>query len=292
MSDVRIAHLAGRQFNRVSRAQLRALGVSAKEIEHRIACGRLVRVAEGVFAVAPVLEDDWGRWMGATLTAPRTFLSRLSAACAWGILSFEGPRVTVTRPGSGGPDLFSGIQVHRSSTLSGETTTRRGVPITNVPRTLIDLACCTSDKALAKALRDAARLELTALYELGDFLGARGHRRGSRRLARALARYRGLPLERARSGAEIRALEVLRDSRIALPKLNVVIAGEEADLSWAKERLIIEIDGGPFPRTKGLTLARSAHGGRPGGTCVGSPPRMSTSARASSSHSRPRKRRS
>ena len=46
-------------------------------------------------------------------------------------------------------------------------------------------------------------------------------------------------------------MEVLRDSRIALPKLNVVIAGEEADLSWAKERLIIEIDGGPFHQDEG-----------------------------------------
>ena len=31
-----------------------------------------------------------------------------------------------------------------------------------------------------------------------------------------------------------------------MPQLNERIAGEEADLSWRKERLILEIDGGPF----------------------------------------------
>ena len=61
-----------------------------------------------------------------------------------------------------------------------------------------------------------------------------------------VARYSGLPLERARSGAEIRALEILRDANRPLPRLNVRIAGEEADLSWPTNMLIVEIDGRPF----------------------------------------------
>lgn len=63
MRDAHIAELAGKQFNRVSRAQLLGLGVSDKAIETRLAAGRLVAVEEGVYAIAPVLEhDDWGRW--------------------------------------------------------------------------------------------------------------------------------------------------------------------------------------------------------------------------------------
>ena len=70
MWDAQIAALAGRQFNRMSRRQLLGLGLSEKAIGHRVAAGRLVAVEQGVFAIAPVLEDDWGRWMAATLTAP------------------------------------------------------------------------------------------------------------------------------------------------------------------------------------------------------------------------------
>ena len=62
----------------------------------------------------------------------------------------------------------------------------------------------------------------------------------------AVGRYAGLPVARARSGAEIRALMVLRDAARQLPRLNSPVAGIEADLSWPEARLIIEIDGGPF----------------------------------------------
>lgn len=247
MWDARVARIAGAQFNRVSRGQLQELGLSENAIEWRVAAGRLVIVEEGVYAVSPVLEhDDLGRWMGATLTSPDTYLSRESASCAWGILSFERPLATVTRPGSGGPRRFGGMLVHRSSTLDGECTVHRGIPITTVPRTLLDLACCVSQKALAKALRESIRLELATVHGLGDWLGDFRRRRGAGRLAMALARYRGLPIERARSGAEIRALEVLRSAGRPMPRLNVHVAGEEADLSWPGERLIIEIDGRPF----------------------------------------------
>lgn len=259
MWDVSIATLAGGQFNRVSRRQLNELGVTDRAIDHRVAVGRLVIIGEGVFAVAPVLQqDEWGRWMGATLTSPNSFLVRESAACAWGVLSRDPRGVSVVRPGSGGPRRLSGIIVYRSSTLTGETTELEGVPVTTLPRLLIDLACCVGGAALARALREAIRLHPLTIYELSDWLGARAHRRGALRLARAIARYRGLPIERARSGAEIKALELLRDAGVELPRLNVDIAGEEADLSWPSLKLVIEIDGGPFHQDAGEDARKEA----------------------------------
>ena len=59
--------------------------MSADAIYQRLESERLVSVGEGVFAVAPVLgHDDWGRWMGATLTAPGSRLSLEWAGFAWG----------------------------------------------------------------------------------------------------------------------------------------------------------------------------------------------------------------
>jgi hypothetical protein len=143
------------------------------------------------------------------------------------------------------------VLVFRSSTLEGDCTELRGIPITSVFRTLLDLARGVSDRALARAVREATRLELITLPAIADGLrGARG-RRGSRRLARAITRYADLPLERARSGSEVRAMEILRGAGREMPRLNQRIAGEEADLSWSRERLIIEIDGGPFHLDRG-----------------------------------------
>jgi hypothetical protein len=245
--DVQLVELAGRQYNRVSRSQLLALGFTARTVDHRVAVGRLVAVEEGVYAVAPVLAHDrWGGWMGATLTAPDTFLSHSHAAGAYELLGLRMGPTTVTRPGSGGPRRIGGLLVHRSSTLGGETTLLHGIPITSVSRTLLDLAGCASQRALARAVREAVRLDHLTLHELGDALGRYRGRRGSRRLALTLARYADLPLERARSGAEVRALEIIRDAGRAMPRLNCKVAGEEADLSWPAARLIVEIDGGPF----------------------------------------------
>ncbi len=69
--------------------------------------------------------------------------------------------------------------------------------------------------------------------------------RATRRRRLAL-RYAGLPYERCRSNAEARALEVLHDAGIEVPLVNVRIAREEADLTWSKRKLIIEIDGPQF----------------------------------------------
>lgn len=259
VSDARVAAIAGRQFNRISREQLRAAGLSNAAIRRRLANGRLVVVEHAVLAVAPALEHDpWGRWMAATLTHPGSALSRLTAAVASELLSREGPLITITRAGSGGPRRHGNVVVHRSTTLDGDVTTLNGIPITTVERTLVDIAGEVSDRALARAVREAVRLERTTLHELGDSLGRFRGRRGIRRLAETLARYSGLPLERARSGAEVRALEVLRDASFPMPRLNVAVAGEEADLSWPESRLIVEIDGGPFHLDAGEDARKEA----------------------------------
>ena len=258
VNDSRVIRLAGAQFNRISRSQLAGFGYGPSALAHKLATGHLVAVEEGVYAFPPVLDDDWGRWMGATLTAPGTILSMRSAACARGWLSFNPRLVTVTRPGCGGPRRHGGLFVFRSTRLEGDTEVLNGVPITSAPLTLLDLASRASDKAFARAVREALRLEDTSLVEMGDRLGLYRGRRAVRRLGRALASHSGLPIERARSGAEIRALQIIRDSGLELPRLNVDVAGEESDLSWPRHRLIVEIDGGPFHQDMGKDARKEA----------------------------------
>jgi predicted transcriptional regulator of viral defense system len=190
MRDVQISQLAGRQFNRVSRRQLVELGLSESAIVHRVSRGWLVPVEQGVFAVGPMLaHDDWGRWMAASLTAPGSALSHVSCAAAQGFWTPRRHLETITRPGSGGPRRHGGVLVYRSSALEGDREVLRGIPVTTVPRTLLDLARGVSERALARAVREAVRLELVTLGELGDALGKYRGRRGSRRLAAIVARY-------------------------------------------------------------------------------------------------------
>jgi hypothetical protein len=230
----------------VSLAQLEALGFTRGDIAYRVATGRLRAVHQAVFAGRPLIDDERGRWMAATLTEPETYLSHASSAALHGFWDRQRELETVTRPGSGGPRFIDGLLVRRSLTLAGNTTTVEGIPTTTAERALIELASCLDRSGLARAVREALRIGATTSAELLHAVDAHAGRRGTRRLARAVGRYIGLPVARARSGAEIHALMVLRDAARAMPRLNCAVAGIEADFSWPDQRLIIEIDGGPF----------------------------------------------
>ena len=259
MWDAHVVRLARRQFNRVSRDQLRALGLSESSISHAVRSGRLEIVHEGVFALPPVLEyDDLGTWMGATLTAPGSRLSLRWAGHAWGFAYRPNGLITVTRPGSGGPRRMSGVLAYRSTTIDSESTHLNGIPITTPERTLLDLAKRSSAAVLARGVREAIRLDRTTLQGLAAFTRERRRRPGATRLESVLVNYSGLPLRRARSGAEIKALELLRDAKRPMPRLNAKIAGEEADLSWPEVKLIVEIDGGPFHQDVGEDARKQA----------------------------------
>jgi very-short-patch-repair endonuclease len=244
VSDVRLIELAARQHRCVALRQLRELGYGYDAVLHRLAGGRLVQVYDGVYAVAPILDERWTRWMAATLTTPGSVLSHASAAVAWGFRSFNAPFDTVTRTGNGGPERKGGVLVCRSRTI--DATQLHGIPITTPERTLIDIAPHLGERALRRAVREAVRLETTTPSELFVALAHHRGRRGTRRLHAAVSRYAGLPLQRTRSDAESLALELLRDAGRPRPDVNVRIAGEEADLSWPTRRLIVELDGPQF----------------------------------------------
>lgn len=258
MLDVRLLELLERQCNRVSLAQLEALGFSRVDVHYRVATGRLRAVHQGVFAGRPFLDDPRGRWMAATLTAPGTCLSHASSAALHGFWDRRRNVETVTRAGNGGPRQLDGVFVYRSVRLWGNTTAVEGIPTTTPERAIIEMAPYVDDGGLARAVREALRVERTTSEALLLVVDRHFRRRGTRRVLRALARYAGLPVNRARSGAELRALMVLRSAGRSLPRLNHQIAGEEADLSWPDERLIIEIDGSPFHQDIGADRRKEA----------------------------------
>jgi hypothetical protein len=246
MRDVRLLELLERQWNRVSLGQLEALGFTRADVAYRVATERLRAVHEGVFAGRPFIDDQRGRWMAATLTASDTCLSHASSAALHGFWDRRRPIETVTRPGNGGPRRHDGLFVYRSLTLAGNTTIAEGIATTTAERAIIEMAPHVNPAGLARAIREALRIGATTSAALLRALDAHHRRRGTRKVLRAVASYADLPISRARSGAEVRALMVLRDAGCALPRLNCEVAGIEADLSWPEHRLIVEIDGGPF----------------------------------------------
>lgn len=201
----------------------------------------------GVYALTQAKLTRRQRWRAATLTAPGTFLSHASAGACYGFRRFDGSFEVVIREGSGGPRKAGALLVCRSTTLEGHTTTRDGIPITTAERALADLAPHLDDKALRRAFREALRLETTTPQKITSITSQKTRR--STALLQGLAiRYGHIPYRRTRSDAEALALEQLRDAGADPPRVNVKIAGEEADLVWPARKLILEIDGPQFHR--------------------------------------------
>jgi very-short-patch-repair endonuclease len=244
--DVRAAGLLRKQEGVVGRWQLLGLGWSPGAVRHF--AGGVRQVHPGVYLTGHAPISQTQRWWAAALTRPGSVLSGVTAAAAWEIRPWAGPFEVVTRPGSGGPSRVGGLLVCRSRTILENATSLNGLPITTPERTIADLAAQLDAVACAKLVREAARRHRTTMRRLAAHLARHPGRRGTASLRVYVARHTRLPFHRCRSDAEARALEVLDAARIEIPAVNVRIAGEEADLSWAALRLIVEIDGPNFHR--------------------------------------------
>lgn len=212
-------------------------------VDHAVAHRCWQVIYPGVYALTMAPLSQQQRWLAATLTEPGTFLSHGSASACWGIGRWVPDYETAVRVGNGGPQRFDGLLVRRSCTLAGETTSNDGIPITTVPRTLIDRSAQLYPKQAARMLREALRLKLTSTGEVARAAHRHRRRPGTPLLLQLATRYSGLPYDRTRSDAEALALEILHDAEFEPPLVNVKIGGEEADLVWPRRHYLVEIDG-------------------------------------------------
>lgn len=91
-------------------------------------------------------------------------VSHQAAAWLWGLLSNCPKIIDVTLPRHGGKR--SGIALHHSSTLVPEEHGRFGpIPVTALPRTLLDLAATTSPRLTWNAVDRTERRDLLNLAE-------------------------------------------------------------------------------------------------------------------------------
>lgn len=241
--DVGLRRRIGRQHDLVATWQLVAVGWSPRRVRHWSRKEGWRRIHDGVWALGQAPLTTHQVWIAAVLTAPRTYLAGPSACCCHGFLERIAGDETVVRPGSGGPRRYPGLLVSRSTTLAGQTTTKDRLPLVVAERALIDVAPLIGGPRLARAFREAVRVRATTADEVSRALAGQ---RGTRLLRDLCDRYATIPYHRCRSDAEARALEILHDAGVPRPRVNVRVAGREADLVWHEHRLVVEVDGPQF----------------------------------------------
>ncbi len=242
--EKRLAATARRQHGAVGRDQLLALGFTAAAIRYRCRCGRLQRVHAQVFAVGAQPLTQRGRWFAALLaTRPGPVLSHLSSAAAQELARERGP-VHVTVPRRNGRDL-SGVVVHRVGRIDRADIARvDGLPLTGLPRTLLDLAETEPYDRLRTIAEAAERKDELDLLAVRACMERNPGRRGLAALGRLVDEYR--PLDGANEGLERRFQEFAAEFGFPPPLCNVLVDGLLVDCHWPQANLVVELDSREF----------------------------------------------
>lgn len=236
-AKVRLGELAGRQWGRVSWAQMVALGIDRKVAGDWIQQGYIHRVLPSVYAVghrAPSLESD----LAAALlyAGPGAALSHMTAAYWLGLLDQSPTVIHVSTPRRCCSQ--PGVRVHERR--EGGRIWHRGLPTTTIPQLFLDLASTTSLRLLRRGLANADYKNLLDIEAVEANLG-RG-RRGSGKLREALVEH--MPcLARTKSELERIFLAISEAAGFPLPEVNVRVAGWEVDVLFRAERIAVELDG-------------------------------------------------
>jgi hypothetical protein len=227
--------------------QLLDLGYAIDVVLEWANVGRLQRLHRGVYAVGHRQLTWYSRCWAAVLAAEsdelapwRAFSSHRSAAYLWGLLRFTPDVMHVTAPTR--RRAKRNFVVHFSSILAEEDrAVCQGIPVTAVPRTLLDLAIRARPDQLDGYLERAEDRELLDVRAIEDVLSRAGGHRGRGRLASALAIYSPDP-SFTRSKFERHFRLAVEAAGLPAPSTNFNVAGFELDAYWPDLRFAVELD--------------------------------------------------
>ena len=230
--------LASRQYGVVSRAQLLAAGLHPSRIAREIRARRLHRVHVGVYAVGHRALGPEARWLAAVLACGvAAVLSHRSAAVLWRLRASDSGIASVTAPVH---LRRPRIETHRGRLASADRTVHRGIPVTSVARTLVDLGHTLDAESLERVVREAQFRGLWNETAIRDAL--------SRRSSPRLRAYLG-DVAPTQTRLEDRFLRLCDRHDIPRP-LTQQGARPRLDFVWPAQRLVVEVDGWEAHRTR------------------------------------------
>lgn len=243
--DEVIGQLAFSAYGLVTRSQLLSTGITRGEIRARLERGTLLREHRGVYRVGHRAPSVEARYLGAVFACgDDARLCGRAGGHLFGLLQGAPPPPEVMAPTE---RRASGVITHRRAVLlPDECTVWRRIPVTTVPRTLLDLAPVLSSDALALACHEAGiRYDTTPAHV--DALIARHPRApGVPKLRAALHGDVHVSL----SALERRFLKRLRAAGFPLPKTNIRASERRVDCRWGDHRLTVELDGYKYHRSR------------------------------------------
>ena len=232
-----MAELATADKGLVTRQALLAEGLTEDEIRFRLRNGGLFAEHRGVYRVgheAPNIEVTYlaaVRGCGA-----RALLYGPPAAYLWRVRKGRPPGPEVIAPTE---RRLKGVVTHRSRRLSeADAAICRGIPVTTVSRTIVDMAARLPLNDLARLCHEAGVMHRTTPRAVYSVLQRRPNATGAKKLHVLLRGDAPVTL----SKLERRFQELLRENDLPLPVTNRVAGGRRVDCRWPEHRLTVELD--------------------------------------------------
>jgi Transcriptional regulator, AbiEi antitoxin len=240
-----IGRIAARAHGVVTRAELLAAGVTVEQIAERVRAGALIPVYRGVYRVGHAARSVEADYIAAVKACGAgAVLSGRAAAWLWGLIVGDSPPPEVSAPTE---RHLRGVITHHCRQLTGvDRRRRRGIPITSVPRTIVDLAASMSEEGLALACHEAGVRHKTTPRQVEAVLQGKPNAPGARKLRRVIHGDVHVTL----SKLESRFLDRLREEGLPLPITNRPAGGRRVDCRWPEHHLTVELDSYRFHNSR------------------------------------------
>ena len=250
--DVQLNRLAAGQHSLAHRKQALDLGMTARQIDERVASGLLVPEHRGVYRLAGAPRSGEQVILAACLAAGNgSVASHRSAGVLWALRGIEAVEPESTVPATRLPTL-RGVVVHCTDRLERVDVSRR---LRNsrhhAARTLLDLGAVAPAPVVESALEDALMRRLVTFALLTATLERLGGpRRDGAGVLRALVEERDPATAPTQSMLEDLLFRVVRRGGLPAPVRQYEVAGVRLDGAYPHIRLGLEAD------------SRAWHGGR------------------------------
>jgi hypothetical protein len=244
--EERISLIATKEWGIVTRPELLAAGITDDETRHRVRVGLLIREYKGVYRVghrAPSVEASYLAAVKAC--GEGAVLSGRAAAYLQGLLRIRNPPPPeVTTPTE---RRIAGIRTKRCRNMHPrEHTTQRGIPITMVPRTLVDLSAEVDVETLARACHEAGVKYRTTPRQVNAVLTRRRNPPGSAKLRAVISGATKVSLSKLESGF----LKFLKAAFLPLPETNRRVGTKRVDCRWPGHQLTVELQSYRFHNSR------------------------------------------
>jgi hypothetical protein len=243
--DQVVARLASRAHGVASRRELLATGLSQRQIQGRLRRGSLIAEFPGVYRVGHRAPSVEARYLAAVKACgDGAVLSGRAAAWLFGLIHGPVPAPEVFTPTN---RRIRGVRARRSRRLDPrEITVWRRIPVTTVPRTIVDLPSLLSFDELSRAVHEADVRHGTRPEHIESVLARCPNVRGAATL-RAIASG-DAPILLSKLETSFRAL--LIGNGLALPESNRKRGAHYVDCRWPGNRLTVELDSFRFHRSR------------------------------------------